>query len=402
MAEHHETEHNSSKGLHLTFTVALLAMLAPFSIDTYLPSFESLGQEFQISNELLQQSISLYMVGFAATTLIYGSLSDSFGRRKVIIGALLLYIISSIGCFLAQDYTTFLIMRIGQGISASGGMIVGRAVIRDRFEGAQARQAMSYVMLMFSLAPAIAPMIGGLLQDWQGWRAVFVFLTAVGAITTLYTLRYLPETLPPEERQPFHLGSLITSSLHTLRHRQFLHIIMTIAFAFAGFFIYIVGAPVVIFDHLDLGSSDFWMLFVPMVVGLMLGSFASGKLAHKISSNTSIAIAFALLIGASMINILQANFLAPTIWSVIGPLVIYTFGVAWMLPNLTIMSLDCFPHHRGLAASMQGFIQTLGGAICAGIIVPIISSANLMFAIGQSLLLATAILIWWTTPRQQT
>lgn len=107
MAEHHETEHNSSKGLHLTFTVALLAMLAPFSIDTYLPSFESLGEEFQISLELLQQSISLYMIGFAATTLIYGSLSDSFGRRKVIIGALLLYIVSSIGCFLAQDYSTF-------------------------------------------------------------------------------------------------------------------------------------------------------------------------------------------------------------------------------------------------------------------------------------------------------
>lgn len=292
-------------------------------------------------------------------------------------------------------------MRIGQGISASGGMIVGRAVIRDRFEGAQARQAMSYVMLMFSLAPAIAPMIGGLLQDWQGWRAVFVFLTAVGAITTLYTLRYLPETLPPEERQPFHLMTLITTSLNTLRNRQFLHIILTIAFSFAGFFIYIVGAPVVIFEHLELTSSDFWLLFVPMVVGLMLGSFASGKLAHRISANTSIAIAFALLIGASTINILQASFLAPTVWSVIGPLVIYTFGVAWMLPNLTIMSLDCFPHHRGLAASMQGFTQTLGGAICAGIIIPLISSANLMFAIGQSLLLAISILLWWTTPHQR-
>ncbi|MCW8982499.1 MAG: Bcr/CflA family efflux MFS transporter, partial [Gammaproteobacteria bacterium] len=247
MANQGASHNYSSKSYLLTFTIALLAMLAPFSIDTYLPSFTALGEEFQISLEVLQQSISLYMVGFAVTTLIYGSLSDSFGRRKVIIGALLLYVASSIGCFLAQDYSTFLLMRIGQGLSASGGMIVGRAVIRDHFEGAEARRAMSYVMLLFSLAPALAPMIGGLLQEWMGWRSVFAFLTIVGGVTTLYTLRYLPETLPLEERQPFHLQTLLKQLLGTLQHRQFLLIILTIAFSFGGMFIYIVGAPVVIF-----------------------------------------------------------------------------------------------------------------------------------------------------------
>ena len=191
MAKNSQAAEFNSKGYILTLTVALLAMLAPFSIDTYLPSFASMGDEFQISQEALQQSLSLYLIAFAATTLIYGSLSDSFGRRRVIIVALLFYIASSIGCFLAQDYSTFLLMRIGQGLSASGGMIVGRAVIRDRFEGAQARQAMSYVMLLFALAPAIAPMIGGLLQEWHGWRAVFIFLTILGGVTTLYTSQSL-------------------------------------------------------------------------------------------------------------------------------------------------------------------------------------------------------------------
>ena len=401
MANHHESNRFDSKGYLLTFTVALLAMLAPFSIDTYLPSFAALGKDFQITQEVLQQSISLYMVGFAATTLIYGSLSDSFGRRNVIIAALLLYIISSIGCFLAQDYTTFLVMRIGQGLSASAGMVIGRAVIRDCYEGAQARQAMSYVMLLFSIAPALAPIIGGLLQEWMGWRSVFLFLTILGGITTLYTLRYLPETLPPEERQPFHLLTLLKQSIGALKHRQFLRIILTIAFAFAGLFIYIVGAPVVIFAHLNLGATDFWMLFVPMVAGLMLGAFTSGRLAHRLSSNISIISAFALLIIAAFLNLLQSYLLTPTPWSVVGPMVIYAFGIAWMLPNLTIMSLDCFPHHRGLAASMQGFMQTVGGAIAAGIIVPIISSSNALFAIAQSLLLLIALLIWRSIYRQQ-
>jgi len=398
---HGDPSPNSSKGFVLTFTVALLAMLAPFSIDTYLPSFVSLGDEFQIGQEALQQSISLYLLAFAATTLIYGPLSDSFGRRRVIIGALLIYIASSIGCFLAQDYSTFLLMRIGQGLSASGGMIVGRAVIRDRFEGAQARQAMSYVMLLFALAPAIAPMIGGLLQDWQGWRSVFVFLTILGGVTTLYTLRYLPETLPVHERQPFHLLTLLKHSIETLRHRQFLGLILTISFAFAGFFIYVVGAPVVIFDHLALGSDDFWILFVPMVAGMMLGSITSGKLAHRLSAPTNIAMAFTLMIVASLLNLLQAHMLEPAPWSIIGPLVIYTFGMAWMLPNLSIMSLDCFPLSRGLAASMQGFMQTLGSVITAGLIVPLISSGNALFAIAQAALLATAILIWWSSAHQQ-
>jgi DHA1 family bicyclomycin/chloramphenicol resistance-like MFS transporter len=396
------TNDYDSKSYLLTFTVALLAMLAPFSIDTYLPSFVALGDHFQISQEVLQQSISLYMIGFAATTLIYGSLSDSFGRRRVIIIALLFYILSSIGCFMAEDYTTFLLMRVGQGLSASAGMVIGRAVIRDRFEGAQARQAMSYVMLLFSLAPAIAPMIGGVLQEWLGWRSVFLFLTILGGITTLYTLRYLPETLPPEERQPFRLATLLTQSLDALSHHLFVRIILTIAFAFAGLFIYIVGAPVVIFDHLALGPGDFWLLFVPMVVGMMLGSFASGRLAHRLTSHFSISMAFGLLISASIINLLQAQLLTPTPLSVIAPMVLYAFGMAWMLPNLTIMSLDCFPHRRGLAASMQGFVQTVGGAVAAGIIVPIISNSNALFTIAQSLLLVVALLLWWSLNHRQT
>ena len=402
MTNQDDTNTYDSKAYLLTFTVALLAMLAPFSIDTYLPSFSELGKHFQITPEALQQSISLYMVGFAATTLIYGSLSDSFGRRRVILIALLFYIIASIGCFLAQSYSTFLVMRIGQGLSASAGMVVGRAVIRDHFKGIQARQAMSYVMLLFSIAPALAPMIGGLLQEWMGWRSVFLFLTILGSVTALYTLRYLPETLAVEERQPFHVMSLLKQSLETLKHPQFLRIILTIAFAFAGLFIYIVGAPVVIFDHLNLGAKDFGYLFVPMVVGMMLGSFTSGKLAHRLSSNMSIFSAFALLVIATLLNMLQSHILPPTPWSVIAPMVIYAFGIAWMLPNLSIMSLDCFPHHRGLAASLQGFTQTLGGAVSAGIIVPLISSSNALFADAQLILLLTALILWWSVYRQQT
>jgi len=135
---------------------------------------------------------------------------------------------------------------------------------------------------------------------------------------------------------------------------------------------------------------------------MMLGSFTSGKLAHRLSSNMSIFSAFALLVIATLLNMLQSHILPPTPWSVIAPMVIYAFGIAWMLPNLSIMSLDCFPHHRGLAASLQGFTQTLGGAISAGIIVPLISSSNALFADAQLILLLTALILWWSVYRQQT
>ncbi|MDH4133930.1 MAG: Bcr/CflA family efflux MFS transporter, partial [Gammaproteobacteria bacterium] len=205
-------------GRWLAVTVALLAMLAPFSIDTYLPSFPDISREFSASPVYLQQTLSFYLLAFAVMTLVYGPLSDSFGRRRVVLVALLVYVASSIGCWLAPNAHWLLVMRVGQGLSASAGVVVGRAVIRDVFAGAQAQRVMATMMLIFALAPAIAPIVGGWLHDAFGWRAVFLFLTLLGLAVWLWVAVRLPETLPAVARQSIHPRAVAASYYGALRN----------------------------------------------------------------------------------------------------------------------------------------------------------------------------------------
>src|SRR3990172_7790848 len=155
----HDPAHHPHRhfGLRLSFTVALFAMLAPFSIDTYLPSFPDIAKEFAASPVAMQQTLSLYMLAFAVMMLVYGPLSDAFGRKNVVLVSVVAYVVSSIGCALATDMRWLLLMRVGQGLSASGALVVGRAIIRDAFAGAAAQRVMSQVMLIFAVAPAVPP-----------------------------------------------------------------------------------------------------------------------------------------------------------------------------------------------------------------------------------------------------
>ena len=186
----------------LIVVVALLSMLGPLTIDTYLPSFPDIQAELGVGPAAMAQTLSLYLLAFAGTTLLWGPLSDSFGRRRVATISLLGYVVASVGCVLAPSFTALLGFRVLQGLTASGGMTVGRAVIRDVFAGPRAQRAMSSVMLLFALAPALAPILGGWLHAWWGWRSVFAFLGLYGVASLALVWLALPETLHRDARQP--------------------------------------------------------------------------------------------------------------------------------------------------------------------------------------------------------
>lgn len=382
----------------LIVIIALLTMVAPFSIDTYLPSFPDIEREFLASSAQLQQTLSLYLVGFSIMTLIYGPLSDAFGRRRVILFAMAVYVATSVGCAVATDYKWLLLMRIGQGLSASGGLIVGRAVVRDAFSGSHAQRAMSNVMLVFALAPAIAPIIGGWLHTVSGWRAVFWFLTGLGILLWLMVALRLPETLPPESRHSSHPGRIARSYRRALSTRRFVMLIIVFALNFGGFFLYIAGSPIVVYDFLHLGADDFWRLFVPMVACLMLGAFLSGRLAGRLTPAQAAGLGAILMICGAVINLLSSTLLPPTQISLIAPLMIYVTGMALSLPNVTLLVLEVFPHHRGLSAALQGFTQTLFNSIVAGAITPLASvNPRIMAAtmLGLNLCALFLSIIWY-------
>ncbi len=380
--------------LLIAFVVAALSMLAPFTIDTYLPSFPAIAADFGASHAQMQQTMGVYLLAFAVTTLIYGPLSDGFGRRPVIIGALLLYVLGSVGAALSASIGGLLCWRVVQGLSAGAGVVVGRAMVRDVFSGHHAQRVLSQAMLIFALAPAIAPMIGGMLQDWSGWRAVFWFLALLGVSELLVIVWRAPETLPVERRHSLHPGKVADAYGRALRHKRFMGLVLAFALNFGGFFIYIAGAPVLLYDHLHLGPRDFWMQFVPMVGGLMCGSYASSRLAGRMLPQRSIDIGYAVMLSASLLNVAQAWLLPVTPVNVLAPLVLYAFAVSFTMPSLTLLALDCFPRNRGMAAAVQSFMQVGFNALVAVLLVPLAAGHVAELALGMLTLAVAGFLVW--------
>ena len=391
---HQDTPSSDRSATELIIIIALLTMVAPFSIDTYLPSFPDIGRELAASSTQLQQTLSLYLAAFAVMTLVYGPLSDAFGRRRVILFSMVVYVATSVGCAMASDFHWLLAMRIGQGLSASGGLIVGRAVVRDAFSGSRAQRAMSNVMLVFALAPAVAPIIGGWLHSVAGWRSVFWFLTGLGIFLWLLVALRLPETLSPQSRHSPHPAHIARSYRRALSTRRFVMLIAIFALNFGGFFLYIAGSPAVIYDFLHLGARDFWRLFVPLVACLMLGAFLSGRLAGRCTPAQAAAIGTLVMIVGAGINLLSNMLLPSSPVSVIAPLAIYMTGMALSMPNMTLLVLDVFPHHRGLSAALQGFTQTLFNSIVAGAITPWASVSPQTMAATMLGLNLCALLLW--------
>lgn len=386
-----------SSSVHHTLTVmaALLAMIGPFSIDAYLPSFPDIEKTFGISRELLSQSLGVYLGAFAISTLFWGPLADRSGRRLVIKISLTFFVLASVGCAMVDNFDSFLLMRLLQGLFASGGFIAGRAMIRDAHDATSAHRAMSHVTSLFALAPAIAPILGGWLHDVAGWRSVFWFLAGYG-IFLLFLMTFIRETLPPKNRQSLHPAAVVKVYIRILKDSRFVRMVLSLSFAFAGIFLYIAGAPTIIYDFMALEGNDFGKLFIPLVAGMMLGAFVSGRLSSLWPARRIIVTGFSLTLLAVVLNLFFGFLFAGTFLTVIAPLVLYAFSMAMIMPGITIQALDCFPENRGSAASMQGFFQMIMNATVASLAVPLLHTKVQYFVIGQLCFFLMAIFLWFS------
>ena len=389
----------SDKKYHLTIIAAMLSMIGPFSIDAYLPSFPEIEANFGVSRAMLTQSMSVYLIAFAISTLLWGPISDRVGRRLVILASMLIYIVASLGCAFSDNLNDFLISRTLQGFAASGGFIASRAMIRDAHDSESAHKAMSQVIMLFAIAPAIAPILGAWLQDHFGWRSVFWFLMGFGGLLYIMT-SFIKETLAKEHQQSLHPKMVLKTYSRIIKHRQFVGLVLSISCSFSGVFLYIAGAPTVIYDFMKLTSSDFGLLFFPIVSGLIFGSFISGRLAHRLSKKLTIRIGFSIMTFGVTLNILQIFLFEVSILNIVGPLVVYVFGLALIIPAITIMVLDFFPKNRGSAASMQGFFQMLVSACVAGIAVPLLQISRQHFVFGQAGFLLAALMFWYLSKQK--
>jgi DHA1 family bicyclomycin/chloramphenicol resistance-like MFS transporter len=396
MASNGGSSQTSSRRFRAGFAamLAALAALGPFSVDAYLPAFAGIQYSLGATPLEIQQTLSSYLFAFGLMFLFHGALSDSFGRRPVIMVALVVYTVASVFAALATSVHGLIVWRVVQGLSVGAGMVVGRAMIRDLFASEDAQRLMSLVTLFFGLAPAVAPIIGGWLFIALGWRAIFWFLAAVGALLVVVGWRFLPETLPETGRHSFHPVALLKGYEEVGINLRFLLLSLAVGFNFNGFFLYIVSAPVFLGEHLHLGPQQYAWLFIPCIVGIMVGSQISGRSAGKFTAVQTVTRAYGFMAFASVANLVYSFTVAPSIpWAVI-PVMIYGVGFAMAMPSISIITLDLFPTRRGMAASLQGFVSGMVNVLTAGVVSPLVWHDTRHLALAMVAMMAVGLASW--------
>jgi DHA1 family bicyclomycin/chloramphenicol resistance-like MFS transporter len=378
----------------LTVILACLGMVGALAIDTYLPSMPSIGREFAVGPLAVQQTLSVFLFTFAFMMLFYGTLSDSFGRRPVILVSLTIYTLASAGAAMAPSFGFLLACRALQGLAAGAGSVVGQAIVQDRFSGAQAQKMMSHIMMVFGLAPAIAPILGGWLQVAFGWRSTFIFLAVFGALMVLLCWKLLPESLPQEKRHAFHGGAIARNYMKVLSHPRFLLLSLAVGMAFGGLSLYIGSAANFVMEILHLPETAFGWMFIPLISGIVIGSAWGGKRAATMSGPRLKWLGFGVMALACVLNVGYTAFFTPEVpWAVL-PLMVYTFGLAVATPAIQISALSLFPDNRGLASSMLAFIQMMSFALVSGLVAPMLFESAFKLACGVTVGLVLSFAAW--------
>ena len=378
----------------LAVLLAVLGMLGPFSIDTYIPAFAGIARALDATPVQMQQTLSAYLFGFAFMNLFHGALSDSFGRRPVVLWGIAMFTVASAGCALSQTIGQLVFFRGLQGLSTGAGIVVSRAVIRDMFPPEQAQKVMSQVTIYFGVAPALAPIVGGWLFVHMGWHSIFWFLTGVGVVLWIANVRLLPETLHITQRQPFNVRNLMRGYWQLGSSPRFLLLALASGVPFNGMFLYVLSAPAFLGEHLGLAPQQFFWFFVLTIAGIMAGSWASGRAAGRLLPKRQIRWGFAVMLLISLVNVV-ANFVLPVhaAWALL-PIAVFGFGWALMVPVVTLLVLDLHPERRGMASSLQAVIGSAANGVVAGAVAPAVMHSTRALAVTSMLMMCVGLVAW--------
>ena len=368
-------------------TLAALSSLAPFAIDTYLPAFHIISKDLFTTPQGIQQSLTFYLLPYTVMLLFHGPISDAIGRIKTLQWGLILFFIASLGCVFSTSIESLWFFRALQGIGGGAGSVVARAMVRDIYHGAEAQRVMATVQILFGIAPAIAPMIGGLLLGFH-WQAIFIFLAVYAGIAILMGSTILSETVKKSMRVPFSIIGAISRYKTLLLNKEFILLIVSVSSNFAAFFIYVLASPIFLIDHLGFTPQQFGYLFIPTVSGMMLGSLIVKRAAGVIDSKLVLRFGYYWMFAISLTNLLFCCFIPNNAAINIGFIALYNIGMASVMPIISIAALDCFPKIRGTAASGQAFMQMLFSSVVAGLLVPILWFSTFGLSIGLFLLIS--------------
>lgn len=342
--------------------------IGALSIDMTVPSLPATGQSLGARPATVQLTVTLFLAGFALAQLVHGPLSDRVGRRRVLLGGLVLYVVGGLACGVAPSVGLLVAARLLQALGAGSGPVVGRAVVRDLYEPERAARVLGYMGTAMAVTPILAPIAGGVIHVTFGWRAVYLTLAGLGAAFLGLAALLVPETIRRRDPDALRPRRLATNAADLLGDRTFLGYVLVLSLMFGGQFAFISGSSFVLIDVLRVAPDVYGLCFALVAFGLMTGSFLAARLAQRIGIDRLITAGASL---GAVAGCLMAALAWSGVWTVpavIGPMYAFAVGVGVVLPTTVAGAIGPFPQKAGLAAAVLGFVQ-LTAAAAYGILV---------------------------------
>ncbi|HFZ8994197.1 TPA: Bcr/CflA family multidrug efflux MFS transporter [Citrobacter freundii] len=353
--------------LAIVFILGLLAMLMPLSIDMYLPALPVISEQFGVPAGRAQMTLSSYILGFALGQLFYGPMADSLGRKPVILGGTLVFAAAAVACALAQSVDQLITMRFFHGLAAAAASVVINALMRDIYPQEEFSRMMSFVMLVTTIAPLMAPIIGGWVLVWLSWHAIFWILAAAALLASLMIALLIKETLPPERRQPFHIRTTLANFAALFRHKRVLSYMLASGFSFAGMFSFLSAGPFVYIELNHVSPQHFGYYFALNIVFLFVMTIINSRFVRRVGAlnmfRGGLWIQFAVAVWLVLSALTGIGF-----WSMVVGVALFVGCVSMVSSNAMAVILDEFPHMAGTASSLAGTFRFGIGALVGALL----------------------------------
>lgn len=346
----------------LIFILGMLAMLTPLAIDMYLPSLPTIAADLNVPAGSVQMTLTAYTLGFAVGQLFHGPAADSFGRKPVIILGTLLFALTSLMCTQLTSIDWFIATRLVQGFAGAASGVVINALLRDLFHKDDFSRMMSMVVLIMTVAPLLAPMLGGYLLVWFDWHAIFWVLTIAAVICSLLVWSFIPETLTEDKKQPFKLRSTLGNFSALLRQRQVLGYMLSGAFSFAGMFTFLTAGSFVYIDLHGVDPQHFGYYFGLNILCLIVITSINGRFVKRKGANfmMKVGLWIQLVMGVWLV---AGGLLGLGFWALVSGVAVFVGAISIVGSNAMASILEEFPHMAGTASSVTGTLRFGTGAI---------------------------------------
>ncbi|WP_417670171.1 multidrug effflux MFS transporter [Roseibium sp.] len=367
------SDHAAMSPRRTTILGAALVAIGPITMALYTPAMPALAADFGTTESMIKLTLTAYFAGFAVTQLICGPLTDAFGRKPITLAFLALYLASTVLATYAPDVASMMIARALQGVGAAVGIAVSRAIVRDQYTGQQSAQIMNTIGTMLALGPAISPTLGGFILELFGWQEIFYCMIIYGAALFAAVALFQPETNAYKSISNIHPGRLATNYVTLLADLRFLRPSLLIGFCLGNLYAMATVQPFVLIHAVGLTPFEFGLGMMMQSFSFISGTLVTGQLLKRLDAERLIPVGIVMIVAASIIMALSLNILEPTYLSVMGPVGMFAFSLAFLLPASFTSAMRDFPHIAGAASSMMGFLQ-FGGGILGSIAIAALSN----------------------------